>query len=70
MPYFVYDDYGPGRHAKIISTAAKDLMKDGDKYKRKPPLTGDESVVSEVTDVSIPQLLFPTVTYHRRRSSP
>lgn len=60
VPYFVYDYYGPGRHAKIISTAAKDLMKDGNKYKTEPPLTGDESVVAEVTDVSMPQLLFPT----------
>jgi hypothetical protein len=60
VPYFVYDYYGPGRHAKIISTAAKDLMKDGSKYKQEPPLTGDESVVAEVTDISMPQLLFPT----------
>lgn len=60
VPYFVYDYYGPGRHAKIVSTAAKDLMKDGNKYKPEPPLTGDESVVAEVTDVSMPQLLFPT----------
>lgn len=60
VPYFVYDYYGPGRHAKIVSTAAKDLMKDGSHYKPEPPLTGDESVVAEVTDVSIPQLLFAT----------
>jgi hypothetical protein len=60
VPYFVHDYYGPGRHAKIISTAAKDLMKDGNKYKPEPPLTGDESLVAEVTDVSMPQLLFPT----------
>ena len=60
VPYFVYDYYGPGRHAKIVSTAAKDLMNDGNKYKPEPPLTGDESVVAEVTDVSMPQLLFPT----------
>jgi hypothetical protein len=60
VPYFVYDYYGPGRHAKIVSTAAKDLMSDGNKYKPEPPLTGDESVVAEVTDVSMPQLLYPT----------
>src|SRR4029079_15851743 len=59
VPYFVYYYYGPGRHAKIVSTAAKDLMKDGNKYHEEPPLTGDESVVAEVTDGQFPQLLHP-----------
>ncbi|MCE9603283.1 MAG: G8 domain-containing protein [Planctomycetia bacterium] len=59
VPYYVYDHYGPGRHAKIVSTKAADLMKDGNKYKAEPPLTGDESVVAEVSDVQWPKLLDP-----------
>ena len=54
VPYYVHDYFGPGRHAKIVSTkAAKDLLKDGNKYRQEPPLTGDESVVAEVTDVRL-----------------
>ena len=26
VPYYVHDYYGPGRHAKIISTTAKNLL--------------------------------------------
>lgn len=59
VPYYIYDYYGPGRHAKILSTRAGDLLKDGNKYKQEPPLTGDESVVAEVSDVAWPKLLDP-----------
>ncbi len=59
MPYYVHDYFGPGRHAKIVSTKAKDLLADGNEYRKLPPLTGDESVVAEVSDVAWPQLLHP-----------
>lgn len=59
VPYYIHDYYGPGRHAKVVSTKAKDLMSDGNKYHQDPPLTGDESVVAEVSDVEWPQLLNP-----------
>jgi hypothetical protein len=59
VPYFVHDYFGPGRHAKIVSTKAADLMKDGKEYRSLPPLTGDESVVAEVSDVAWPKVLDP-----------
>lgn len=59
VPYFVHDYFGPGRHAKIVSTAALDLLHDGHEYRSDPPLTGDESAVAEVTDVEWPTLLDP-----------
>lgn len=57
VPYYIHDYFGPGRHAKIVSTKAKDLLADGNQYRSLPPLTGDESAVSEVHDVSWPELL-------------
>lgn len=57
VPYFVHDFFGPGRHAKIVSTKARDLLADGRQYRSLPPLTGDESVVAEATDVAWPKLL-------------
>ncbi|HEX5444964.1 MAG TPA: hypothetical protein VFW87_14095, partial [Pirellulales bacterium] len=57
VPYFVHDFFGAGRHARIVSTKAKDLLADGKQYRSLPPLTGDESVVAEVTGVQWPQLL-------------
>jgi hypothetical protein len=59
VPYFFHDYYGPGRHAKIVSTSAKNILADGNKYHPEPPLTGDESVVAEVTNVDWPTLLDP-----------
>jgi hypothetical protein len=59
VPYYIYDYYGPGRHAKIVSTKADNLLKDGNTYKQEPPLTGDESVVAEVKDVKWPKILDP-----------
>lgn len=57
VPYYVHDYFGPGRHAKIVSTKAASLLKDGNEYKKVPPLTGDESVAAEVKDVPWPELL-------------
>ena len=59
VPYFLHDYYGPGRHAKIVSTSAKNLLADGNRYREEPPLTGDESVAAEVTNVAWPELLQP-----------
>jgi hypothetical protein len=59
VPYYVHDYFGPGRHAKIASTKAPNLMHDGSKYRSLPPLTGDESLVAEVSDVAWPKLLDP-----------
>lgn len=57
VPYYVHDYYGPGRHAKIVTTSAKPLLADGNKYLEEWPLTGDESVVAEVKNVAWPKLL-------------
>jgi hypothetical protein len=59
VPYYIHDYFGPGRHAKIISTKAADLLKDGNEYRKQPPLTGDESVVAEVKGLAWPELLNP-----------
>lgn len=59
VPYYIHDHYGPGRHAKIVSTKAADLIGDGEQFRKEPPLTGDESRVAEVGDVEFPQLLDP-----------
>lgn len=59
VPIFIHDYFGPGRHAKVVSTAAEDLIEDGNKYVAEPPLTGNESRVAEVADVAWPKLLDP-----------
>ena len=59
VPYYLHDYYGPGRDARIISTSAKPLLADGNTYRQEAPLTGDESVVTEVKSVPWPQVLDP-----------
>ncbi|MEA3207204.1 MAG: hypothetical protein QOE70_261 [Chthoniobacter sp.] len=59
VPVYLHDYFGPGRTAKIASTAAADLMGDGTAWRKEPPLTGDESVVAEVSGVPFPKLLDP-----------
>jgi hypothetical protein len=59
VPIFIHDYYGKDQHAKIVSTAAKDLINDGNKYTEDPPLTGNESRVARVKDVQWPKLLDP-----------
>ncbi len=54
VPVYLHDYYGPGRHAKVVSARAKDLLADGNTYREEPPLTGDESRVAEVTGVKFP----------------
>ncbi len=60
VPVFIHDYYGAGRHAKVVSTAAKDLIADGSNYRQEDSLTSDESRVAEVSDVGWPELLNPT----------
>jgi hypothetical protein len=59
VPIYIHDYFGPGRHAKVVSTAAKDLMEDGSDYKSLPPLTGKEARVAEVENVQWPEVLDP-----------
>ncbi|MCH5372596.1 MAG: hypothetical protein JJ992_01365, partial [Planctomycetes bacterium] len=59
VPIFIHDYFGPGRHAKVVSTAAQDLLGDGNAYRSLPPLTGDEARVAEVEGVAWPELLDP-----------
>lgn len=56
---YLHDYYGPGIHAKVVSTRSKDFGRDGLKYREEPPLTGDESRVARVKDVAFPKLLDP-----------
>lgn len=59
VPVYLHDYYGPGRSAKIASTQDAALMQDGTAWHQEPPLTGDQSVVTEVRDVPFPKLLDP-----------
>jgi hypothetical protein len=59
VPIYVHDYFGAGRHAKVVSAAAKDLLEDGNEYKSLPPLTGKQSRVAEVENVAWPEVLDP-----------
>ena len=59
VPIYLHDYYGPGRHAKIVSTKSRDLKTDGLAYKEQTPLTGAFSRVAEVKNLDFPQLLRP-----------
>ena len=59
VPIYLHDYFGKGRHARVVSTRAKDLLSDGNRYRALPPLTGDESRVAEVKDLKWPKLLDP-----------
>ncbi|MBW3540459.1 MAG: G8 domain-containing protein [Planctomycetes bacterium] len=59
VPYFIHDHFGSGRHAKIVSTKAADLLAAGGEFGESRPLTGEESRIAEVTGVEFPQLLDP-----------
>ncbi len=60
VPYFIHNHFGPGRHAKLVSTKAADLYGDGSGFRAEPPLTGDESRLAEVANIEFPRLLDPT----------
>lgn len=60
VPVFIHDYYGAGRHAKIVSVKSGDFKADSaSSFKSEPPLTGNESRVMEVRDVTFPDLLQP-----------
>jgi len=60
VPVYIHDYYGPGKHAKIVSTRSGDYKSEnGNGYREDTPLTGDESRVQVVTNVTFPQLLDP-----------
>ncbi|HJZ92773.1 MAG TPA: G8 domain-containing protein [Gemmataceae bacterium] len=59
VPIYLHDWYGPGRHAEVVSTRAKDLYGDGTGFGEEVGLTGDESRRKEVTNVSFPKVLDP-----------
>jgi hypothetical protein len=59
VPIYVHDWFGPGRHARIVSTKTKELTSDGLDYHKEPLLTGDESRAAEVKNVEFPTLLDP-----------
>jgi hypothetical protein len=59
VPIYLHDWFGPGRHARVVSTKTRELRADGLAYRDEPLLTGDESRVAEVRDVAFPRLLDP-----------
>jgi hypothetical protein len=61
VPVFIHDYYGPGKHAKVVSTRSGEYKSENGAagYREDQPLTGDESRVMEVTNVTFPQLLDP-----------
>jgi hypothetical protein len=59
VPVYLHDYYGPGRHAKVEATNAKDFRADGLEYREEEPLTGHESRVTEVKNIEFPTLLDP-----------
>jgi hypothetical protein len=76
VPVYLHDYYGPGRHAKVVATNARDYGADGLTYRDQAPFTGHESRVAEVSAVAFPKLLDPvddlppiTVITHVRRLS-
>lgn len=62
VPFYIHDHFDQGRHALIVSTRAADLYPGGNGasgFREDPPLTGDESRITEVSDVAWPELLDP-----------
>ncbi len=59
VPVYLHDYYGPGRHALVATTQARDLLGNGGAFREEPPLTGDGSRVVEVSGVAFPRLLDP-----------
>jgi hypothetical protein len=75
VPIYIHDQFGSGRHAKIVSTKTKELTSDGKDYREESLLTGDQSRVAEVSGIAFPTLLDPvddlppvTVITHVRRT--
>ncbi len=59
VPVYLHDWFGPGRHARVVSTRSPEFRADNAQYREEPLLTGDESRAVEVRDVEFPRLLDP-----------
>lgn len=59
VPIYVHDYFGQGQHAMIVSSRSPEYKKDPMAFRKESPLTGDESRVREVKDVTFPQPLQP-----------
>jgi hypothetical protein len=59
VPIYFHDWFGEGRHAMVVSTKSGEFKADPDRFRAEPNLTGDESRVAEVKDVTFPA--FPDV---------
>ena len=59
MPIYLHDWFGPGRHALVSSTRSPEYKAHPETYRAEPPLTGDESRVTEVSNIDFPQPLAP-----------
>ena len=77
VPIYLHDWYGPGRHALVVSIRSPEYRAAPARFRADPPLTGDESRVAEVSDVSFPQVPVPiddlpptTVITHVTRQGP
>jgi hypothetical protein len=56
---YLHDWFGPGRHAKVVSTRSGEYRAEAGRYRAAPLLTGDESRVTEVRDLAFPTVLEP-----------
>lgn len=59
VPIFLHDWYGPGKHAQVSSTRSGEFKADPTKFKQDFPLTGNESRVTELKELTFPKLLDP-----------
>ncbi|GIW81306.1 MAG: hypothetical protein KatS3mg105_3113 [Gemmatales bacterium] len=59
VPTYIYDWFGPGRHALVVSTRSPEFKSNPKRYKEVPDLTGDESRAVEVRELKFPKLLDP-----------
>ncbi len=59
VPVYLHDWFGPGRNALVVSTRSPEYKSRPGAFHAEPPLTGDESRVTEVAAVDFPQPLDP-----------
>ena len=59
VPIYLHDWFGAGRTAMVVSSRSPEFKASPDKFRAESPLTGDESRVAEVKDISFPHLLDP-----------
>jgi hypothetical protein len=59
VPIILHDWFGPGKHARVVSTRSGEFRTDNIKYRDEALLTGNESRAAEVHDIDFPKLLDP-----------